>query len=273
MGVPPVETVARPIILLLGVLCVSGGAVAEAVPPGSVSDVDALTAFAEAAERRPLAWGQSWDPTRDASGERPALFMVGADSTVWVQAPDGRVSVLDAYVFSNVARTAAGRTGFDGPQDLPSHVGYGYEGGRVFLYVRQGVEAYAALALVAGAILSLAALVAWLVRRYHRERRQRRALADAHRRLLEAREDERLRVAQDLHDGPIQDLNLVNLQMAAAGGAGDVREGVLGVVRDLRSIAEGLRPPMIEAFGLAAALPAHAERFGGGTRSSGSSST
>lgn len=253
----------RPTAPILCALCAFGAtATGQTVPSGPVGDVDSLTAFAEAADRRPLAWGQSWDPARDESGERPSLFMVGADSTVWVEDPAGRASVLDAYVLVNVARTAAERTGLDGPRRWPSHVGYGYESGRVYLYVRQGVEAYAALALAVGMALSVVGLIVWLVRRYRHERRQRRALADAHRRLLEAREEERLRIAQDLHDGPVQDLNLVNLQLSAAGGDGAVREGVLDVVKDLRAIAEGLRPPMLSAFGLAAALRAHAERFG-----------
>ena len=250
----------RLVLLLIAALCLTQ-AKAQPVPLGPVSGIDDLTAFAERAEHRPLAWGESWDPSRDEGGERRALFMVGADSTVWIQDPTGRASTLDAYVLANVARTTAGRVGLSAPQRLPSHVGYGYESGRVYLYVRQGIESYVALALALAVIAAVTSVIAWLVRRYRHERRQRRALADAHRRLLEAREDERLQVAQDLHDGPVQDLTLVNLQMAAAGGDGDARAGVLDVVRDLRSIAEGLRPPMLAAFGVAAAIRAHVERF------------
>lgn len=265
---------------LSAVLGLATAAAAQAVPPGPVEDIGALIEFAEGAPERPLAWGESWNPALDPEGRRPYLFLVGADSTVWVQGPDGRTSVTDAYVAMNVGRTAGERTGHAEPRT--SHLGYGYEGGRVFLYLRQGVQAYAALGALVSVVVGTAVLVGWLAHRLRRERRQRRALTEVHRRLAEGREEERLRLAQDLHDGPVQDLNLVNLRLAAAaaharaggdgasaalpqgGLAADVAElqgEVVGVVRELRTIAEALRPPALGPFGLAAALRAHAERF------------
>lgn len=255
----------RPLLLALALAAAPAGAQAQSVPAGPVGGIDSLTAFAERADRRPLAWGLSWNPERDPGGQRPYLFLVGADSTVWVEAPDGRTSTTDAYVAMAVGETAGERTGYAGGR--PSHLGFGHEGGRVFLYLRQGAPAYAAAALAAAAVAGTAGLVAWLARRLRAERRQRRALGDAHRRLVEAREGERLRIAQDLHDGPVQDLNLVNLRLAAvraAGPPGDVAElraEVVGVVREIRAISEALRPPALGPFGLAAALRAHAERF------------
>ena len=242
----------------------------SAVPSSAVTGISELTAFAEAAPRRPLAWGLSWDPARDPRGAHPYLFLVGADSTVWLQAPDGTSSRTDAYVSVNVARTTAERTGYADALREASFVGFGHEGGRVFLYLRQGAQTYAVvgglLALIAGTV----ALVVWLSHRLRRERIQRSLLFEANRRLVEAREDERLRIAQDLHDGPVQDLSLVNLWLAtirpgAAPGEGkdvaELQNEVLGVVREIRTIAEDLRPPTLGPFGLASALGAYAERF------------
>lgn len=225
--------------------------------------IDALTAFAEDAPRRPLAWGVSWDPDRDPTGARPYLFLIGADSTVWLQDPSGTVSHTDAYVAVNVARTAAERTGYAETLRKTTHVGFGQEGGRVFFYLREGAQVYTLFGVLLALVGGTLALFVWLTQRLRRERRQRLLLAEVNRRLVEAREDERLRIAQDLHDGPVQDLNLVNLRLATALPADTLKlqEEVIGVVREIRTIAEDLRPPTLGPFGLASALRAYAERF------------
>ena len=130
------------------------------------------------------------------------------------------------------------------------------------------------------AVLFLPALflvtVVYLRRRLAQERTQRRELEAVGRRLAASREDERLRIARDLHDGPLQDLHALRMQLATAAEqlAADVGAGSVGVRRvrgaldesetvvgELRAIAEALRPPALGPFGLAAALRAHADRF------------
>ncbi len=90
-------------------------------------------------------------------------------------------------------------------------------------------------------------------------------------RLVESRERERLRLAQDLHDAPIQDLYGMIYQLD------DLRdvlkdpdgEKVLNecdhtlhrVVNSLRTICRELRPPSLSPFGLEVAIRDHVEKF------------
>ena len=100
--------------------------------------------------------------------------------------------------------------------------------------------------------------------------RQRAAaeLAAARRRLAASREAERLRLARELHDGPVQDLLAVSYELAresalasATQPAGDpstameqARKLLLAVVGQLRGVVGELRPPGLVEFGLPTAL-------------------
>jgi signal transduction histidine kinase len=104
-------------------------------------------------------------------------------------------------------------------------------------------------------------------------------------RVLQAAEDERTRIAHDLHDGPVQQLAVLNYDVYRARkrigdllgrvsgealmedlqGADEVLEGVekgLGEeTRVLRQLMSALRPPVLDNRGLAEALNEHAQRF------------
>ena len=111
----------------------------------------------------------------------------------------------------------------------------------------------------------------------------RRQLADIRqiqRQLLRSREDERARLARDLHDGPLQVLVGLNMQLGMllsapalssslpTGEGQGVRE-VIQPLRDevrtllieLRQVCTELRPPMLDTLGLGAALRALAEEW------------
>ncbi|MBS3733703.1 MAG: PAS domain S-box protein [Phycisphaerae bacterium] len=98
-------------------------------------------------------------------------------------------------------------------------------------------------------------------------RESRRRLRAAHARLVTARDEERRRLASELHDSVGQ--SIVALQLAtenlaegvAALSAGELSARILGlaaqcgdVVREVRHICYGLHPPALESFGLVAAL-------------------
>lgn len=89
---------------------------------------------------------------------------------------------------------------------------------------------------------------------------RRRRLAQAYAAdVLRGQEDERRRIAQELHDGPLQALvHLCRLVDAAgpgaAGGLAEVRGAAESVVTEVRRIARGLRPPLLDDLGLVAAL-------------------
>lgn len=96
----------------------------------------------------------------------------------------------------------------------------------------------------------------------------RETLAQTQHQLLRSREDERARLARNLHDGPLQDLVGLNMQLGLllADGASPVSETLRAMrveVRDLlaelRHVCAELRPPMLDTIGLSAALRVLAE--------------
>jgi signal transduction histidine kinase len=104
------------------------------------------------------------------------------------------------------------------------------------------------------------------------------ALASARKRLLDrtvqAREEERIRLAAELHDGPIQRLtgvaytaDLSRRRLARADLAGgrelldSLEDDIRGEVATLRQVMVELRPPALDEWGLAAALSDYAKTF------------
>jgi signal transduction histidine kinase len=104
------------------------------------------------------------------------------------------------------------------------------------------------------------------------------ALAAARKRLLDrtvqAREEERIRLAAELHDGPIQRLtgvaytaDLSRRRLARAdltGGQellGSLEDDIRGEVAALRHVMAELRPPALDEWGLSAALTDYAAAF------------
>ena len=118
-----------------------------------------------------------------------------------------------------------------------------------------------------GALILLAILqlpLAWsLARRLRRGQQERERLL---RRAIDASEMERRRIAQDLHDGVVQDLAGVSYSLAAAGARNGDREGAEGEllrdssarlrqsVRDLRGLLVEIYPADLHRAGLGAAL-------------------
>ena len=127
---------------------------------------------------------------------------------------------------------------------------------RLATAVPAGTLALGALAVVLIALAGGA--VAW----ERRARRARRLRAEFRRRLAAAREAERAHLARELHDGPVQDLCAVQVALGAEPGGEAARGAVTGVVGELRALCDELRPSALDAFGLAAALAALADRAG-----------
>lgn len=101
--------------------------------------------------------------------------------------------------------------------------------------------------------------------RVERERAQSGRLA------LQAQEDERARLARELHDELGQVLTGVVLQLEGLGASlgverradvADIQDAVREGVHTVREIAQGLRPPALDEFGLRASLVALAVGFG-----------
>jgi two-component system sensor histidine kinase UhpB len=92
------------------------------------------------------------------------------------------------------------------------------------------------------------------------------------RRLLEVQEEERGRLARDLHDDIGQVLTALKIQLESLQRAGDpalrarVSEGVETIQQTLervRQLSLSLRPPQLDDLGLAAALRSHLDRQAG----------
>nr|WP_315234444.1 cache domain-containing protein [uncultured Albidiferax sp.] len=92
--------------------------------------------------------------------------------------------------------------------------------------------------------------------------------------VVHSQEDERSRVARELHDGISQQLvsvkfvaesALLQLERGNADAAGTLRQGIgllQGLVRDVRRISHDLRPTLLDDVGLASALAQTAREFG-----------
>jgi signal transduction histidine kinase len=115
-------------------------------------------------------------------------------------------------------------------------------------------------------------------------RRQLTDIRQIQRQLLRSREDERARLARDLHDGPLQVLVGMNMQLgmllsspapisSTPTGEGQgireliqpMRDEVRTLLSELRQVCTELRPPMLDTLGLGAALRALAEEWSGQT--------
>ncbi|MGC8462118.1 MAG: ATP-binding protein [Acidimicrobiales bacterium] len=110
-----------------------------------------------------------------------------------------------------------------------------------------------------------------------REGRDARAFASD---LVEVQEEERRRISQELHDEPVQRLvrlsqRLLAAEEAAARSANaeavlpasirTARSEALEVIAELRALARGLRPPVLDDLGLVAAVQAFLDEPGGTT--------
>ena len=115
------------------------------------------------------------------------------------------------------------------------------------------------------------ALLESLKERLTEVERVRDELAEAQARLTEGREDERLHLARELHDGPVQDLyaTVHELELLAGeNGTGDLadrinplRETMQRVAGTLRDVCIELRPPLLADFGLGVTIRSYVARF------------
>jgi signal transduction histidine kinase len=102
-------------------------------------------------------------------------------------------------------------------------------------------------------------------------RRAADELAETRRRLFETPEQERTRLARELHDGPLQDLIGASFQLAviaeelrssdATEPLAAVQASVQTVIQTIRAICGELRPPSLAPFGLDRAIRSHARRL------------
>jgi signal transduction histidine kinase len=80
-------------------------------------------------------------------------------------------------------------------------------------------------------------------------------------RLVAAADDERRRIAGDLHDGLQSRLVLLAVQVGTGADAGTVRAGIEAAIDELRDLVEGVMPTQLTELGLPAAVEDLADRL------------
>jgi signal transduction histidine kinase len=218
---------------------------AAAVRRVTLSEARALTGADGAALLVPAPGGTVEEVARDGDAPVPAL---PADV---------------AEVAAGAGPRATGHVALAGIPDPPSalavaRAGAPFDAGD--LERLQGLAAQASVALARGR----------LVDDLRREQSERRALAGA---IVSAQEDERRRVAEDIHDGPVQGLSAVGLMLDAlvarlrdeapdaVDEAGAAAAAAREAIRELRRAISDLHPMALDELGLAAAAAALVERL------------
>ena len=111
------------------------------------------------------------------------------------------------------------------------------------------------------------AFVVGIVENITEQKRIELEMAELNNRLQASMELERLRLAQELHDSPMQSLYSAIYRIEELRGSaddklkealGDVKQHIQNVLQDLRATAKELRPPTIFNFGLENAIRSHA---------------
>ncbi len=111
------------------------------------------------------------------------------------------------------------------------------------------------------------AFVVGIVENITEQKRIEEEMAELNSRLQNSMELERLRLAQELHDSPMQSLysaiyRIEELRSSASPelkeALAEVKQHIQGVLQDLRATAKELRPPTIFNFGLENAIRSHA---------------
>ena len=177
--------------------------------------------------------------------------------------PDSSKSLSLHYsIFLNLSNSIQDSIDPDHRMNLFS---YEIRDGEIMFQVNRGTKLTAVALFGLAALIGTSSIVSFIIRRRSLQKTARSR--ELQRRQIEASEAERLRIAREIHDGPLQDLHAVRARASAAhaiggdGAALEVAEEVSTVARELRGIAEGLRPPALGRLGLPAVLAAHGSRM------------
>jgi signal transduction histidine kinase len=126
---------------------------------------------------------------------------------------------------------------------------------------------------ILGTLARQAALAAENVRLVEELRRRLAETEEAHQRLLRGREEERKRLAREVHDRAVQDLIRLSHQLGTCQSLSKssplderleaTRGEMLDLLDELRRICTHLRPPTLDVLGLDSAIRSHVDAFNG----------
>jgi len=205
---------------------------------GGVSSAAAVADRALA--RLAIALDLEWTALSLPQTGRPALF-------TWGDCPQGTMTELQEIAIQTLPLVAAGVT--IGTLLLgPTQRQTSREADQEFLGAALPVVA---LALQGATLLSELEAQATILGQRERE------LADLSRQLMRAQEEERARIALELHDDPLQRSILLSRRMGSSSVPPDVaswRRAVTEIADALQAICAGLHPRVLDDFGLVAGL-------------------
>ncbi len=204
------------------------------------------------AELQPRRDGQtSWGDTLFArydfkSGETVSLYVEG-DSLV-----------IDYWLFRNIT---AAFSSFDDTEANTFRAGFGFGDAKLWFYLE-----YSKYIILF--ILILIPLMLFLLVQLVKSRRSERKALEDQKRILrtrryveQSREDERKRLARELHDGPLQTLYALRMNLALVDQSPRQHDATVGeVASELRGLTDTLRSPLLSGYGLGEALRTLAER-------------
>jgi PAS domain S-box-containing protein len=111
----------------------------------------------------------------------------------------------------------------------------------------------------------------WMIRDITRTKRMQSELDETRRRLIESVEDERTRLARELHDGPVQDLYALTYQFSTLresikdeqgqASYARIRADLRRIINALKSRSVELRPPTLDPFGFNQAVASYTQIF------------
>lgn len=217
--------------------------------------------YAQDSTQRPKVIEEGY--VKDSPTEQLYHVRMYADSTVYVgqgmPASSDSIVAIPATALRLVYQQTERQFFSSEPVDRLS---IGYEDSNLTLQFTQQFNLYVLLSLIVVVVVG-GALLLWLWWRLVRERRRRKEAARSRHFLAQGREKERKRLAQEIHDGPVQDLHGLHLTVKALSSdrTDDVADEITRVIGELRAMSADLHPPALEEFGLAAALRSHADRL------------
>lgn len=109
-----------------------------------------------------------------------------------------------------------------------------------------------------------------MIQNIHERKQLQLELLETRRKLIKSNEEERQKLAQELHDGPMQELHSITYQIAGIedqlpeqveARLDSIQRTAQNTVKALRALAYNLRPPALSKYGLVKSIQSHAGKF------------